>query len=39
MFENNFKNIFIDLYLLIVLFVKDLKEYIMILDDFEDIKF
>lgn len=39
MFENNFKNIFIDLYLLIFLLVKDLKEYIMILDDFEDIKF
>lgn len=39
MFENNFKNIFIDLYLLIFLLVKDLKEYIMILDDIEDIKF
>lgn len=39
MFENNLKNIFIDLYLLIFLLVKDLKEYIMILDDFEDIKF
>lgn len=39
MIENNFKNIFIDLYLLIFLLVKDLKEYIMILDDIEDIKF
>lgn len=38
-FENNFKNIFIDLHLSTFLFAKDLKEHTTILDDYEDIKF
>lgn len=38
-FENNFKNIFIDLHLSTFLLAKDLKEHTTISDDFEDIKF
>lgn len=38
-FENNFKNIFIDLHLSTFLLGKDLKEHTTISDDFEDIKF
>lgn len=38
-FENNLKNIVIDLHLSTFLLAKDLKEHTTISDDFEDIKF